>query len=161
MQQVQPMLAPATPTMLLRTSVFMLNTDRIAEGVWDRVRCQNLLANASVGYQDLYQSLIWYHSAITETSHEDQWSQRELVIRLLTETVGPFLLRWNPVFFHKQKKHRRWVRRKHCREMQADFQAIQTVVAKLCVTLETLDEKIVAEVKGKSDKPAPKRNGMI
>ena len=154
MQQIQR--PYGNPLLLLETSASMLNTERVHNGYWPTDLCRSLLQQVGMNYSDMFNTLMVFYSDVSPTKHEALFEQKELLVRLLRETWGPFLMCWNRVFFKKNlTKSRRWVRKKQRKVFQSDFTQIQAVVVELCDALTELNEKA-------EQKPPPKRpiNGI-
>ena len=109
-----------SPLALIGTSCYMLNTTRLKPGTWDRRTCQAMLQQAGINYSDMYTTYIVHFSDV-DPNNESRQTQRELVRRLIVETWGPFMLRWNIVFFGKNMKSKRWVSRKNRKELKSRF----------------------------------------
>ena len=141
---------------LLETSVFLYNTDRIDKKVFNIKVCQGLLQQANGTYVNVI------NATAQITIDPDKDDSIYLLISFLRETLGPFLVKWESVFFTSNKKFKRHVSGKQKKEMRLDFLAIQEVVRGLCDDLDALREKDKEEQKTKKKEGKPiQRKGIV
>ena len=147
---------------LIETSPLMINTDRIAEvtyretgegiveitdrKLWSLGVCQKILLQTNVFCSDFLNAFVY---SPTENSYppgeqrESVASQRELYKRLLTEVLNPFLVKWETVFFRRNRKPRCWVRRGKRWDLMSDFIIIQNTAADMCREVKELQQKML------------------
>ena len=135
----------AQPQFLLETSICMTNIDRIGEGVWTTGICQDILRQTQILCHDLINAAVIHYG---DGSKIDEKKDVQLTMIALRETLKPFMVKWQSVFFHKDQKPRSRVRRKHRREMQKDFSSINEVIFDLVNDMEQC----------RQSKPKPKKN---
>lgn len=139
--------------LILEMSVFRFNLGRISDTAnWTTGICQNLLQQANAAYTNIH------NITLADASKEDSKEETYLLISLLRETWGPFLVRWESVFLTHDRKYRKHVSRKQRDFFQFDFRAIQDVVTELCKNLEELSEKPKKE---KKKEEQSKNKGII
>ena len=126
-------------------------SDRVSDDKnWTTPICQNLIQQANSTYTNIYNSI--FQIALKDEKEDEIY----LLVSLLRETLGPFLVRWESVFFTHDRKYKKRVSRKQRDFFQFDFVAIQEVVAGVCANLEQL-----AEGKKDKKKEKPSKNGGI
>ena len=143
----------ATPQFLLETSVLMANTDRIGKKTWSIGICQDVLRQTKVFYFDLINSTALQHgNPLTTTKIKPDI---ELFIRFLRETLNPFMIKWESVFFRRDQKPRRWTSHKNRHDMQEDFLTITGITSEFIDELNEIDSK-----KGASSPEALRSSGI-
>ena len=143
----------AAPQFLLETSVLMANTERIDEKTWSIGICQDVLRQTKVFHFDLLNSTaLQVGNSITATEIKPDV---ELLIRFLRETLNPFMIKWESVFFRRDQKPRRWISHKNRYNMQCDFLTLAGVVSELIDDLNGIDTD-----NGKSSPEASRNKGI-
>lgn len=135
----------AHPKYLLETSVLMANTDRIGTETWSMGICQNVLRQTQVFYLDLLNSTAMYYG-----DGKNITPNTELVVLFLRETLNPFMVKWESVFFYRDQSPRRRASHKDRYNMQCDFLTLANVTAGLIEEIKESEPK---------EKPKPKKKG--
>lgn len=138
----------AHPKYLLETSILMVNTDRIGEETWSMGVCQNVLRQTQVFYLDLLNSTSMYYG-----DGKQEQPDVELMVLFLRETLNPFMVKWESVFFCRDQSPRRRASRKNRYNMQCDFLTLAEVTTDLI-------EEIKEAESSKEDKPKNNPRGM-
>lgn len=138
---------------LLESSIFRINSERISDGIWTTGMCQNILLQVSPFYNHLLSGIIFDtdRTLIGPTDKEGGEDRKYLLICLLRETINPFCVKWERKFFRRNGKSRLYSRKKYRYGMQSDFIMIQEVIDGLCETLKPETEP--EEKKGDEKKP--------
>lgn len=126
---------------VLECSSLMMNTDRIEQTghIWKGRVCQNLYRKTKNLYTNIYNCLIGSYSEASTVKDEDI---EYLVICLLRETLNPFLVAYEPVFYTIENLKKRYVRKADRQAFMQDYLAIQEVVAKLCEDIGQIEAEV-------------------